>query len=399
MAIINSLLDSDFYKFSMMQTVLHQYAGTWVKYNFRWRNQELMKLRISSEDFVGRLRKELDHLCTLRFKEDELRYLSTIPYFKRDFIEYLRLFQLNRSYIRCSIVDNHLSVVVEGPWLATILFEIPVLAIISQLYTENTDTAKIIWLPEARKRLKEKFSFLEVNLHKDQPFRIAEFGTRRRASFEWHDELIATIKDNWPQYLVGTSNVMLAMKYNLKPIGTMAHEFLQAHQQLGPRLIDSQAAALQSWATEYRGELGIALSDVLGFKAFLKDFDRYFALLFDGCRHDSGDPIWWAETLIAHYKKLRVDPKTKSAVFSDGLTFEIALDLFRRFHNEINVSFGIGTYLTNDCGFIAPQIVMKMVECNGKPVAKVSDSAGKCMCSDPEFLKYLMKVIEEKVKE
>jgi nicotinate phosphoribosyltransferase len=391
------MLDTDFYKFSMMQTVLHQYSGAWVRYSFKWRNPDAMRLRISMEDFAGRIKKELDHLCTLRFKSDELKYLSTIPYFKRDFIEYLRLFQLNRAYISCHAVDEQIVINIGGPWLATILFEVPVLAIISQIYTENT-SSKVIWLPEARKRLKDKLSFLEAGLHKDQPFRFADFGTRRRADAEWHDEIISTIKENYGKYLVGTSNVMLAMKHGLKPIGTMAHEFLQAHQQLGPRLIDSQSAALQSWATEYRGELGIALSDVLGFDAFLKDFDRYFALLFDGCRHDSGDPIQWAVKLIDHYRNLRIDPRTKSAVFSDGLNFEVALDLFRRFHNDINVSFGIGTYLTNDCGFVAPQIVIKMVECNGKPVAKVSDSPGKGMCLDPEFQEYLMKVVREKIK-
>ena len=395
--IINSMLDTDFYKFSMMQTVLHQYSGTWVRYAFKWRNPDAMQLRISMEDFAGRIKKELDHLCTLRFRDDELKYLSTVPYFKREFIEYLRLFQLNRAYINCSAVDEHIVINIGGPWLSTILFEVPVLAIISQLYTENA-SSKIVWLPEARKRLKEKISFLDAGLHKDQQFKFAEFGTRRRADVEWHDELVRYIVENCPKYFVGTSNVMLAMKYGVKPIGTMAHEFLQAHQQLGPRLIDSQSAALQSWANEYRGELGIALSDVLGFDAFLKDFDRYFALLFDGCRHDSGDPVQWAVKLIDHYRKLRIDPRTKSAVFSDGLNFEVALDLFRRFHNEINVSFGIGTYLTNDCGFTAPQIVIKMVECNGKPVAKISDSPGKGMCLDSEFQEYLMKVVREKIK-
>jgi nicotinate phosphoribosyltransferase len=189
----------------------------------------------------------------------------------------------------------------------------------------------------------------------------------------------------------------MAKELGLKVIGTMAHEYLQAHQQLGPRLVDSQKAALQAWANEYRGELGIALSDVLGFRAFLKDFDRYFALLFDGCRHDSGDPIWWGEELIAHYNKLRIDPKTKSAVFSDGLTFETAVDIFRRFHSRINTGFGIGTYLTNDIGLVAPQIVIKMTYCNGKPVAKVSDSPGKGMCEDAGFLTYLHQVVEEKV--
>lgn len=396
--IINSLCDTDFYKFTMMQVVLHQQAGTHVRYAFKWRNWDQMHLRISLDDFIGRLKKELDHLCTLRLSAGELKYLSSIPFFKDDFIEYLRLFQLNRKYIRPYVEDGEIRIVVEGPWLATILFEVPVLAIVSQLYTENCEQVRINWMLEGRKRLKSKLEMLDAGLHKDQQFLFADFGTRRRADVEFHNEVLAFILSMSPDRLVGTSNVMFAMKYDLTPIGTMAHEFIQAWQQLGPRLVDSQSAALQSWANEYRGELGIALSDCLGFRAFLKDFDRYFALLFDGCRHDSGDPVWWAESLISHYRQLRVDPKTKTAVFSDGLTFEVAMDLFRRFHNKINVSFGIGTYLTNDCGFTAPQIVMKMVECNGKSVAKISDSAGKGMCEDSAFQEYLNKVVREKIE-
>lgn len=381
-----------------MQAVLHQYPGTNVRFAFKWRNWDQMQLRISLEDFVGRLKKELDNLCSLRFTKEEIQYLSTIPFFKNDFVEYLRIFQLNRACIRPYVENGELKIVVEGPWLATILFEVPVLAIVSQLYTENCEQPNIKWLLEGRKRLVAKLEMLDAGLHKDQELKFADFGTRRRAEAEWQGELLKLIVDRYPHRLTGTSNVMYAMKYGINPIGTMAHEWLQAHQQLGHRLIDSQAAALQAWSTEYRGELGIALSDVLGFRAFLKDFDRYFSLLFEGCRHDSGDPVWWAESLITHYKNHRIDPKTKTAVFSDGLNFEIAMDLFKRFYTQINVSFGIGTYLTNDCGFIAPQIVMKMVACNGQPVAKISDSAGKGMCEDPEFLAYLNKIIKDKIE-
>lgn len=396
--IIQSMLDTDFYKFTMMQAVLHQSPGTWVKYKFKWRNFDRMQLRISPEDFMGRLKKELDGLCALRFKDNELKYLAAVPYFRRDFIEYLRLFQLNRSYIRCRIENGELVIVVEGPWVNVILFEVPVLAIISQLYTENGPSSKVIWLPEARKRLATKLSMLDAGLHKDEAFSFADFGTRRRVDAEWHEEGLVYTKDNYGRYLAGTSNVYLAMKYGLRLIGTMAHEWLQAWQQLGPRLFDFQKSALQAWANEYRGELGIALSDVVGFRAFMKDFDRYFALLFEGCRHDSGDPVWWCENLINHYKSLRIDPRTKTAVFSDGLNFEVAMDLYKRFHTQIKVGFGIGTYFTNDCGFLAPQIVMKLVECCGRPVAKVPDSAGKGMCEDPEFEHWLRRVIEDKVK-
>ena len=395
--IIQSLLDTDFYTFTQMQAILHAYPATNVRYAFKWRNWDQMHLRISMEDFVERLKKEIDNLCSLRFTNDELNYLAKIPYFTSDFIEYLRLFQLNRSYIRPYIENGELKISIEGSWLGTILFEVPVLAIVSQLYTENNDTTHLGWLLEGRKRLKNKLVMLDSSIHKDQKFILSDFGTRRRADVSWHDEAISFILSGWGRFLAGTSNVMLAKKHGLKPIGTMSHAFLQAHQQLGPRLFDFQKAALQAWANEYRGELSIALSDVIGFRAFMKDFDRYFALLFDGCRHDSGDPIWWAENLIEHYKKLRIDPKTKTAVFSDGLNFEIAIDLFRRFHNQINTAFGIGTYLTNDCGFIAPQIVIKLVEVNGQPVAKMPDSAGKGMCEDLSFAGYLNNVIKRKI--
>jgi nicotinate phosphoribosyltransferase len=394
---INSLLQNDFYKFSMMSAVLHNYPAVLVRYELRWRNWEQMKLRIPLEDFVGRLKKELDHLCTLKFTKDELNYLSTFPYFKPDFIEYLRLFQSNRSYIRCKVENDEIKVTIKGPWVSTILFEVPVLAIISQLYTENGPNSHKEWLLEGHKRLHNKFSALKTNLHKDQKFLFADFGTRRRADIEWHDKIINFVLNDYPQYLAGTSNVYLAMKYGIKPIGTMAHEWIQAHQQLGCRLIDSQKMALQVWANEYRGELGIALSDTITFDAFLADFDRYFALLFDGCRHDSGNPIDWCKKLIAHYKKLRICSRSKTAVFSDGLTFESAVELYNLFSPSIKTSFGIGTYFTNDVGFMPPQIVIKMVECNDEPVAKISDSVGKGMCEDKEYLVEIKKMIDKKI--
>jgi nicotinate phosphoribosyltransferase len=398
MGIIKSLLDTDFYKFTMMQAVLHHYPAAMVRYAFKWRNWEEMNLRVSPKDFVGRLKKELDCLCQLRFTEDELQYLRTIPFFKPDFIEYIRNFRLNRSYISAYTKDDEIKIDISGPWVSTILFEVPVLAIVSQLYTDNNNIMKANWLSVARENLSGKINYLSNQLRFDQKFLFADFGTRRRADIEWHREVLDTLVEKIPYRLVGTSNVLAAKELNIKPIGTMAHEWLQAHQQLGSRLIDSQKTALQTWADEYRGELGIALSDCITFDAFLKDFDRYFGLLFEGCRHDSGDPIWWVEKLIAHYKSLRIDPKTKQAVFSDGLTFELAVRLFSMFNTSIQTSFGIGTHLTNDAGFTAPQIVIKMVECMDMPVAKVSDSTGKGMCEDEEFEHYLKEVIRRKVQ-
>ncbi len=395
---VPSLLDTDFYKLTMMQVVLHQYASAWVRYAFKWRNWNEMHLKGSLENFKRKLDEEIDKLCDLRFQEDELAYLVSIHFFKPDFIEYLRLFQLNRNYIQTSIEEGDLKINIEGPWLTTILFEIPVLAVVSELYSRMHGVDDTTWIKAGRKHLKDKVAFLNQTIAPGEGFKFAEFGTRRRASYTWQEEVLRYLMTHCADMLVGTSNVHFAMKLGIKPIGTMAHEFFQAHQQLGPRLIDSQKVALQCWADEYRGELGIALSDTMGFDKFLKDFDRFFSLLFSGCRQDSGDPIEWTEKLIDHYKEMRIDPKSKSAIYSDGLSFESAVDIFKRFNNQIQTSFGIGTDLTNDCGFIAPQVVIKMVECNRKPVAKVSDSEEKGMCEDPEFLEYLNYVIREDIK-
>lgn len=394
---VPSLLDTDFYKLTMMQVVLHQYASAWVRYAFKWRNWEEMHLKGSLHNFKSMLDEEIDKLCRLRFQEDELAYLVSFRFFKPDFIEYLRLFKLNKSYIQTSVEEGRLKINIEGPWLTTILYEIPVLAIVSELYSRMHGVEDLAWMQDGRRLMKDKVAFLKKTIASNKGFKFAEFGTRRRASYAWQEEILQYLMSHCDDMLVGTSNVHFAMKLGTRPIGTMAHEFFQAHQQLGPRLVDSQKVALQSWADEYRGELGIALSDTMGFDKFLKDFDRFFSLLFNGCRQDSGDPILWTEKLIAHYKEMRIDPRSKSAIFSDGLTFESAVNIFKRFNSQIQTSFGIGTYLTNDCGFIAPQVVIKMVECNRNPVAKVSDSEDKGMCEDPEFLDYLHKVIREDI--
>jgi nicotinate phosphoribosyltransferase len=394
---VHSLLDTDFYKLTMMQVVLHQYASAWVRYAFKWRNWDEMHLTVSLQDFKCKVDAEIDRLCELRFTEDEVNYVASIRFFKPDFIEYLRLFQMNRSYINTYIEDEQLKINIEGPWLNTILYEIPVLATISELYSGLHGVDDKTWLQDGRKRLKDKVGLLNKAIVANHRFNFADFGTRRRASYLWQEEVLKYLIGNCEGSLVGTSNTHFAMKLGIKPIGTMAHEFFQAHQQLGPRLVDSQKVALQCWADEYRGDLGIALSDTMGFDKFLKDFDRFFSLLFNGCRQDSGDPILWTEKLIAHYKEMRIDPRTKSAIYSDGLTFESAVDIFARFNDQIQISFGIGTHLTNDCGFVAPQVVIKMVQCNRKPVAKISDSQAKGMCEDPEFLDYLNYVIREDV--
>ena len=205
-----------------------------------------------------------------------------------------------------------------------------------------------------------------------------------------------TLQREVPRFFKGTSNVYLAHRLGLVAIGTMAHEYLQSYQALDVRLRDFQKAALEDWVQEYRGDLGIALTDVVGMDAFLADFDLYFAKLFDGLRHDSGDPFVWGEKALAHYAPLRIDAHTKRLVFSGGLDLDKAFTIYRRFADRTQLGFGIGTNLSNDVGLTPLNIVMKLVRCNAQPVAKLSDSPGKTLCSDQTFLAYLRQVFNVK---
>ena len=388
--IINSLLDTDLYKFTMMQAVLHQFPGAQVEYKFRCRTPG-----VRLAPYVAEIEREIDHLCTLRFAVDELDYMRSLRFITSDFVDFLALFQLNRSRVSVrALANGEMDVRIRGPWLHTILFEVPLLAIISEVYFRNTHAD--FDLSEGQRRLQEKISLLRSR--DSTALKISDFGTRRRLSRDWHHQVVSTLKDELgvgeDGMLAGTSNVLLAKELDLLPIGTMAHEYLQACQAVGPRLRDSQVYAFEKWAHEYRGDLGIALSDVYGMNAFLRDFDMYFCKLFDGVRHDSGDPFVWGERMIRHFAENRCDPTSKVLVFSDGLTIPRCLELFDRFHGRIKVAFGVGTNLTNDLGLQALQIVIKMVECNGQPVAKISDSPGKIMVEDEGYLTYLRKVFD-----
>lgn len=382
--IIESLLDTDLYKFTMMQCVLHQFPGASVEYRFRCRNEG-----IDLRPFKADIEKEIDHLCTLQFKEDELEYLRSLRFIKDDFVEFLSLFRLKRKYIEIVDTGSELAITIKGPWLHTILFEIPVLAIVNETYFRHT--AGGIDKTEGRKRLDAKIRMIE-----DEPdnhlISISDFGTRRRFSRQWQKEVLATLKERIPAQFAGTSNVYYAKELKLIPMGTMAHEYLQACQALGPRLRDSQTYAFEMWAKEYRGDLGIALTDVYGIEPFLKDFDMFFCKLFDGVRQDSGDPLLWGERMIEHYKANRCDPRTKTFIFSDSLTFDRLVEIFRRFKGRVKLGFGVGTNLTNDLGPAPLNIVIKMVRANGQPVAKISDTPGKSMCDDLSYLAYLKQV-------
>jgi nicotinate phosphoribosyltransferase len=386
--IIPSLLDTDLYKFTMMQVVLHHFPGAQVEYRFKCRSEDADLV-----PYVDEIRDEVRALCGLRFRRDELDYLRGWRFFKSDFVDLLGLFQLDERFIsigRLDGSDREIDITIKGPWLHTILFEVPVLAIVSEVYFRHTRPG--IPLDEGRRRLARKVE--QINAVADPEFRIADYGTRRRFSRAWQGEVVRSLQAGIGAKFVGTSNVDLAMRLGLTPLGTMAHEYLQACQAVGPRLRDSQVFAFNTWAREYRGDLGIALSDVCGMDAFLRDFDLFFCKLFDGVRHDSGDPFEWGEKLIAHYQRMRIDPLTKTMVFSDSLNVPLAIRLFEHFRGRMHTAFGIGTNLTNDLGFPALQIVIKMTRCNGQPVAKISDEPSKTMDYDPSYVAYLREVFQ-----
>ena len=387
--IITSLLDTDLYKFTMMQVVLHHFPGAQVEYRFKCRTPD-----VDLVPSIEEIRHEIGELCRLRFTEDELDYLRSMRFIKSDFVDFLQLFQMNQKYISVSpsaLGNGEIDVVVKGPWLHTILFEIPVLSLINEIYFRRTQPEPDY--AEGRRRLVDKIGLIS-GVPELIDCKVADYGTRRRLSRVWHEEVTNILRDRLAGQFAGTSNVDLARRYNLIPLGTMAHEYLQACQSLGPRLRDSQTFAFEMWAKEYRGDLGIALSDVYGFDAFLRDFDMYFCKLFDGVRHDSADPFAWGERMIEHYANHRVDAQTKTLIFSDGLDFPRVIELFRRFQSRVRLAFGVGTNLTNDLGYRPMQIVIKMVRCNGQPVAKLSDTPAKNMCDDQAYLAYLRQVFE-----
>ncbi len=363
--IVQNTLDTDFYKLTQMQAVLHNYPNAEVEWEFRCRNDEDLR------PYLSEIRQQIERLAETSATADQIGFLERIPFMKADFIRFLSLFRFNLRYVQTGVENGQVFVRLRGPWLHVILFEIPLLAIISEV--RNRARYPGVLLEQVSEQLYRKLDWLRKEASDDElsGFQLADFGTRRRFSYRTQEEVV----------------------HILKPIGTMAHEWLMAHQQLGPRLIDSQAAALQTWVQEYRGQLGIALTDCITMDAFLHDFDLYFAKLFDGLRHDSGDPLAWAEKAIAHYRKLGIDPQTKTLIFSDALTFPAALTLYRQLHERINVSFGIGTNLTCDIPGVEPMnIVLKMISCNGEPVAKISDTPGKSQCKDESFLAYLRHV-------
>jgi nicotinate phosphoribosyltransferase len=387
--LITSALDTDAYKLHMQQVVFEKYASKMVRYEFRCRIDENLS------EFAAEIREAINALEDVTFTEDQLLYLVKIPFLKNAFVDFLRQFRLDpKRYVTVRVEDSELVIFAEGPWLYTIPFEIPILAIVSEV--RNRNRYGMVNEEVFREVLYKKVEHLKSELDRRgiKNFKFADFGTRRRFSYNVQRDVVEYLSKVMPNNFIGTSNYHLAREYGLTPIGTMAHEYLCAHQAF-VNVANSQKEALEVWNQVYRGRLGVALTDTITTDAFLADFDYLFATLFSGVRHDSGDPFVWGEKFIKHYEGLGIDPKTKTLVFSDGLNFDRALDIAEHFQGRIQYSFGIGTFLSNDMGdFTTPDgqayrplnIVMKMVECDGMPVAKISDEPGKSMCNDPVYL-------------
>jgi nicotinate phosphoribosyltransferase len=389
--VVQSLLDTDLYKFTMWQPMLHRHSQAQAVYRFVCRNPPQFPLAELAQEVDA----QLDHLCALSFRRDELDYLAGLRFMRPDFIDFLRIFRFQRDFIAVRAEGADLGIEARGPQVHVMAFEIFVLATVNELYFRRFDRAAA-W-QEGRRRLADKVAQLQAFAREPQrshPFEFFDFGVRRRYSRDWQREVVATLQRELPSFFKGTSNVLLARDLDTVPIGTMGHEYLQTFQALGVRLRDFQRAALEEWVQEYRGDLGIALTDTVGMDAFLRDFDLYFAKLFDGLRHDSGDPVAWGEKALAHYANLRIDAHAKRLVFSDSLDIPKAIALYRHFGDRVNMGFGIGTNLTNDVGLAPLNIVMKLVEVNGQPVAKLSDAPGKTLATDATFLAYLRQVFE-----
>ena len=379
--IIISLLDTDLYKFNMDQVIFHKHTDLCGKYYFKCRNRDV----VFTDETVEEIKAQVDHLCTLKFTEEELDYLRSIRFIKNDYVEFLRLWRPIRDYVEVSGKDGELSVVVDGPLFSAMQFEIYLLEIINEVYFRmNFDYEKL--RKSAEERLDKKIERLGDGTY---TFKFAEFGCRRRLSREWQEVAVRRLAAETDK-CVGTSNVYLAMKYDLTPIGTYAHEYVQMYQGIDRiPLAYTNHYAMRDWYDEYDGDNGTALTDTITTDLFLLDFNRSMVNNYSGVRHDSGDPYEWGEKIIKHYERYGVDPKSKLLLFSDSLDFDRAQKLFDYFKDRTKVSFGIGTFCSNDTCENALNIVIKLQYVNGRPVAKLSDDVGKAMCRDESYLDYL----------
>ena len=385
--IVLSLLDTDLYKFNMDQVIFHKHTDLSGVYYFRCRNEGV----IFTQDMFEEINAQIDHLCTLTFTKEELDYLRSIRFIKSDYVEFLRLWRPIRDYVETELhEDGTMDIVVRGPLFSAMQFEIYLLEIVNEVYFRMKYDYETL-RASAEERLNRKIADFQAGKY---TFQFAEFGSRRRLSREWEEVVVRCLAQETTN-CVGTSNVYLAMKYDLTPIGTYAHEFVQMYQGIDSiPLAFTNHYAMEDWYDEYRGDNGTALTDTITTDLFLLDFNRAMVNNFTGVRHDSGDPFVWGDKLIAHYETYGVDPKSKLLLFSDSLDFDKAQELYDYFKDRAKVSFGIGTFCSNDTCEKALNIVIKLQYVNGRAVAKLSDTPGKAMCRDPHYLDYLKRSVD-----
>ena len=391
--IIKSLLETDMYKFSMGQAIYHQFSDYKTTWAFKCRNTDVH----FTPEMVEEIRKQIRMYCELRFAEDELEYLDNITWIKGSYVDFLRLWRPRyQDFDITTDAPCGLAIETKGTWLSTSMYEIPTLAIVNEVYFRMAHDYGNIFA-SFKERLQTKVQGIQDGTYRLGSY--SEFGLRRRLSSEAQELAVKALKEcSHPEgsVFVGTSNVYLAKKYGIKPIGTMAHEWImcvgQGNHRHNPAY--SNWYSMDAWVKEYGVLNGTALTDCITTDCFLKDFQLTYATLFSGVRHDSGDPYEWGEKMIAHYQRLGIDPKTKTLLFSDSLDFERADKLNRHFAGRIKVAFGIGTYISNDTEVGALNIVMKTIACNGMDVAKISDTPGKGMCKNPEYVDYLERCIK-----
>ncbi len=385
--IVISLLDTDLYKFNMNQVIFHKHTDLCGQYYFKCRNKDVK----FTEEMAKEINEQVDHLCTLKFANDELDYLRSIRFIKDDYVEFLRLWHPIRDYVTVELLaDGELQIIVDGPLFSAMQFEIYLLEIVNEVYFRMNYDYDVL-LKSAEEKLDAKIKALNDGTYN---FIFAEFGCRRRLSREWEDVVVKRLAKE-TKNCIGTSNVYLAKKYGITPIGTYAHEFVQMYQGIDSiPLAYTNHFAMQDWYDEYKGDNGTALTDTITTDLFLLDFDRAMTNNYSGVRHDSGDPYQWGDRMIEHYKKYGVDPKTKLLLFSDSLNFDKAQALHDYFKDKTKVSFGIGTFCSNDTCEKALNIVIKLQYVNGRPVAKLSDTPSKAMCKDENYLDYLKRSVE-----
>ena len=377
--IINSMLDNDLYKVSMLNFVLQLFPDTEVTYKFNNRSKQKF-----NEVFLAALYKEInENLPKLKVTQDELNWMkNACPYLPITFFEYFKNFKFNPDLVKIEYYNGTLDLTISGLWRETILYEVPLLAIISELYFKHVDTN---WNMDGQKeKLINKAKILNHN-----NCHFSEFGTRRRRNFEVQDLAMEVFKDY--SACNGTSNMFLAKKYGTKVIGTMAHEICQAMSAL-ESMNHPNYYMLNNWIKVYNTSLGIALTDCYTTDSFLKNFSARFAKLYDGVRHDSGDPFAFINKIVDHYKKLNINPMHKVIVFSDSLDVTKATAIKQRCEGKINCAFGIGTNFTNDFeNSPALNIVIKLNSVNNIPVVKLSDDVGKCIGTEDavRVMKYI----------